>query len=147
MRRNTFREKARGAVSSAFSSRTRFAVLAVVLGSAVWAATAFAGIWNTDVSQDTNNVRLRVVQNTAGNFDSGWHIHPGLVIVSVKKGTVSFTTAVSCTTKTYSAGESFVENPYVAGRAVALGEFQWTATYILGYGDPLAVPVSANPCP
>ena len=145
--RHSFKGKAKGALSSVLGSRTKFAVLAVVLGSAVWAAVAVAGIWQTSVSQDSTNVRLRVVQNTAGNFDSGWHIHPGLVIVTVKKGTVSFTTAVSCTTKTYSAGDSFVEGSYVPGRAVALGEFWWTATYILAYGDPLAVPVSENPCP
>ena len=86
-------------------------------------------------------------KNTAGNFDSGWHFHPGLVVVHVQKGSVAFTTAISCTTKTYAAGDSFIEDPYVPGRAVALGEFWWTATYLVAYDAPLAVPVTTNPCP
>lgn len=132
---------------SFFRSKKAIALAAAVLGAAVMAAVGLAGIWTTTVSQDSGNVRLRVVQNVAGNFDSGWHYHPGLVVVHVQKGTVAFTTAVSCTTKTYTAGDSFVEDPYVAGHAVALGEFNWTATYIIGYGDPLSVPVAGNPCP
>ena len=132
---------------SFFRSNKSVALVAAVLGAAVMAAVGLAGIWTTTVSQDIGNVRLRVVQNVAGNFDSGWHYHPGLVFVHVKTGSVAFTTAVSCITKTYSAGDSFVEDPYVAGHAVALGEFNWTATYIIGYGDPLAVPVTTNPCP
>jgi quercetin dioxygenase-like cupin family protein len=141
------KERAKGAVKGVFRSNKSIALVAAVLGAAVLAAVGLAGIWNTTVSQDTGNVRLRVVQNTAGNFDSGWHYHPGLVVVHVQKGSVAFTTAISCTTKTYSAGDSFVEDPYIAGRAVALGEFWWTATYIVGYGDALAVPVTTNPCP
>jgi hypothetical protein len=132
---------------SFFRSKKAIALAAAVLGAAVMAAVGLAGIWTTTVSQDIGNVRLRVVQNVAGNFDSGWHYHPGLIVVSVKKGTVAFTTAGSCTTKTYTAGDSFIEDPYIAGRAVALGDFEWTATYIIGYGDPLSVPVAGNPCP
>ena len=145
--RYSFKGRAKSAVRGLFRSNKSVALVAAVLGASVVAAAGLAGIWTTTVSQDTNNVRMRVVQNTAGNFDSGWHYHPGLVVVHVKKGSVAFTTAVSCTTKTYSAGDSFVEDPYVAGHAVALGEFNWTATYIVGYGDPLAVPVTTNPCP
>jgi quercetin dioxygenase-like cupin family protein len=145
--RYMFRGKAKRAVKGVFGSKKSVALVVAVLGASVVAAVGLAGIWVTTVSQDTNNVRMRVVQNTAGNFDSGWHYHPGLVVVHVQKGSVAFTTAISCTTKTYSAGESFVEDPYVPGRAVALGEFWWTATYIIGYGDPLAIPVTTNPCP
>ena len=132
---------------SFFRSKKAIALVAAVLGAAIMAAVSLAGIWTTTVSQDIGNVRLRVVQNIAGNFDSGWHYHPGILIVNVKKGTVAFTTAESCTTKTYTAGDSFIEDPYVAGRAVALGDFEWTATYVIGYGDPLSVPVAGNPCP
>ena len=145
--RYSFTDRAKRAVKGVFRSNKSIAFVAAVLGAAVVAAAGLAGIWTTTVSQDIGNVRLRVVQNVAGNFDSGWHSHPGLVVVHVQKGSVAFTTAISCTTKTYSAGDSFVEDPYVAGRAVALGEFWWTATYIIGYGSPLAVPVATSPCP
>ena len=132
---------------SFFRSRTFLALVAAVLGAAVVASVGMAGLWWTTVNTDGNNVRLRVVQNTAGNFDSGWHMHPGLIVVSVQKGTVSFTDGASCKTKIYKAGDSFIEDPYSPGRAVALGEFNWTATYIIPYGEPLAIPVATNPCP
>lgn len=130
-----------------FGSRKSVALMAAAVGAAVMAAASFAGIWNVTVSQDTTSVRLRVVQNTAGNLDSGWHSHPGLVIVTMQKGTLAFTSAISCTTKSYGPGESFIEDPYVPGRAVGVGELAWTTTYVLGYGDPLSIPVATNPCP
>ena len=130
-----------------FRSRYFIALVAALLGAAVVASIGIAGLWGTGVATDTGNVRLRVVQNTAGNFDSGWHFHPGLVVVSVKKGEVAFTDGASCTTKTYKAGDSFVEAPYVPGRAVALGEFFWTATYIIDGTQPLATAVATSPCP
>ena len=61
--------------STFFRSRYFVALVAAVLGAAVVASVGFAGLWFTTVSTDTGNVRLRVVQNTAGNFDSGWHYH------------------------------------------------------------------------
>lgn len=134
------------AKSSVFRSKKVIALVAAVLGAAVVAAVGLAGVWNTTVSQDTNNLHMRVVQTTAGNFDSGWHIHPGVVIVNVTKGSLAFTGA-NCITKTYSAGDSFIEVPYVPARVVGLGELTWTVTYILGYGDALATPVSQSPCP
>ena len=127
-------------------SRKSIALMAAVLGAALWAAVGLAGIWNTTVSQDTNNVRLRVVQTTAGNFDSGWHTHPGLVVVNVTKGSLAFTGA-NCITKTYSAGDTFIEVPYVPARVVGLGELTWTVTYVVGYGDALLTPVTTSPCP
>lgn len=130
----------------AFRSKKRIALVAAVLGAAVMAAVGLAGVWNQTVSQDTTNVRMRVVQTTAGNFDSGWHTHPGLVFVQVTKGSLAFTQA-NCTTKTYSAGDTFIEVPYVPGRVVGLGELAWTVTYVVGYGDALATPVSPSPCP
>lgn len=130
-----------------FRSRYFIALVAALLGAAVVASIGIAGLWGTGVATDTGNVRLRVVQNTAGNFDSGWHFHPGLVVVNVKKGEVAFTDGGSCTTKTYKAGDSFVEAPYTAGRAVAVGEFFWTATYIIDGTQPLATAVATSPCP
>lgn len=132
---------------SFFHSRYFVALVAAVLGAAVMASAGISGLWGTGVSTDGNYIRLRVVQNTAGNFDSGWHYHPGLVVVNVKKGEVAFTDGGSCTTKTYKAGDSFIEAPFVPGRAVALGEFFWTATYIINAEEPLAVPVATSPCP
>ena len=144
--RYSFKGKAKRAVKGVFRSNKSFALMAAVLGAAVMAAAGLAGLWNTTVSQDTNNIRVRVVQTTAGNFDSGWHTHPGLVVVNVTKGSLAFTGA-NCITKTYSAGDTFIEVPYVPARVVGLGELTWTVTYVVGYGDALATPVSQSPCP
>ena len=121
------------------------ALVAAVLGAAVVAATGVAGVWWTNVSKDTTNLRLRVAHITAGDFDSGWHTHPGLVVVQIQKGSLSYTSA-SCQTKTYSAGDTFIEVANVPARVVGLGELAFTATFIIGYGDPLQSP-SSNPCP
>ena len=144
--RYSFKGKARRAVQRVFRSNKSVALVAAVLGAAVVAAGGLAGVWTSSVSQDTTNVRLRVIQQTAGNFDSGWHYHPGPVIVNVRKGSLAFTGA-NCITKTYSAGDTFIEVPYVPARVVGLGELAMTVTYLVGYGDALATPVSQSPCP
>ena len=144
--RYSFKGKAKSAVKGVFRSNKSIALVAAVLGAAMVAAGGLAGVWTSTVSQDTNNVRMRVIQQTAGNFDSGWHYHPGPVIVNVKKGSLAFTGA-NCITKTYSAGDTFIEVPYVPARVVGLGELAMTVTYLVGYGDALATPVSQSPCP
>jgi hypothetical protein len=44
---------------------------------------------------------------TTGISSTGWHEHPGLVVVTVNKGSVIFHNG--CRTATYVAGQSFVE--------------------------------------
>ena len=48
-----------------------------------------------------------------GGF-SGWHAHPGPVFVTVTQGSVIWYDGSDplCTARTYSAGESFIENAY-----------------------------------
>jgi quercetin dioxygenase-like cupin family protein len=41
---------------------------------------------------------------------TGWHAHPGPVLVIVKTGTVTRYSARDCTAQTYTAGQAFVEN-------------------------------------
>jgi hypothetical protein len=134
------------AASALLRSKKSIALAAVVLGAAVLAGVGLADVWSLTVAQDTNNVRMRVQHMTTANFDSGWHYHPGLVVVQVTKGSLAFTQR-NCTTKTFAAGDTFIEVPYVPGRVVGVGEANMTVTYILGYGDALAVPVSPSPCP
>ena len=129
-----------------FRSRYFVALVGAVLGAVVVASVGVAGLWGQYPSVDTNALRLRVVQTTAGNFDSGWHTHPGVVIVNVTKGSLVFTGA-NCISKTYSAGDTFTEVPYVPARVVGLGELTWTVSYIVdATAASLATPVS-SPCP
>ena len=121
------------------------ALVAAVVGAAVVAAVGLAGVWNQTVQYDGNNVRLRVVSTSAGNFDSGWHIHPGLAIVQVLKGSLAITQG-SCTPKVVSAGDTYVELPYVPVRAVGLGEINWTTSFVIPYGVDVAQ-TATSPCP
>jgi len=119
--------------------------VAAVLGAAVVAAVGMAGAWTTSVQADAN-ARVRVVYTYAGNFDSGWHTHPGLTIVQVVKGSLAITQG-SCTPKVVSAGDSYIEVPNVPVRAVGLGEIAWTTTFVLPVEVAVATPVATSPCP
>jgi quercetin dioxygenase-like cupin family protein len=41
---------------------------------------------------------------------TGWHVHPGPVLVVVKSGSVTKYSAQDCTAQTYTAGQAFVEH-------------------------------------
>jgi quercetin dioxygenase-like cupin family protein len=41
---------------------------------------------------------------------TGWHVHPGPVLVIVKTGAVTKYSADDCTAQTYTAGQAFVEH-------------------------------------
>lgn len=129
-----------------FRSKTGLALVVALGLASAFAAFAVAGIWTQNVVTDTNNVRLRIVHTYAGNFDSGWHTHPGLAVVQVTKGALQITQG-SCTPKTVAAGETSVEVPGVPVRAVGLGEVEWTTTFILPYGAAPTTLLDTNPCP
>jgi quercetin dioxygenase-like cupin family protein len=60
----------------------------------------------------TDVINQRVTFDPAGN--SGWHMHPGLVFVTVIEGSVA--TASGCQSPVvYGVGQSFVEPPMEAG--------------------------------
>jgi quercetin dioxygenase-like cupin family protein len=122
------------------------ALVGAVLGAAVVTAVGMSGVWVETVQKDGTNVRLRVVNRTAGNFDSGWHTHPGPAIVQVQKGSLQITQG-SCTPKTVGPGETYIEQPLVPVRAVGLGELQWTTSFITLYNDEVTTALSQGPCP
>ena len=69
---------------------------------------------------------------------SGWHSHPGVVLVTVGSGTVTFYSA-DCSFNTYGAGASFVESNGATG--LARNESATTpavvyVTYIVPAGAP-----------
>lgn len=114
-------------------------------------ATAFVtlgaglGIAATSVTRDTSDVRLRVLQSSfQDGFDSGWHYHPGLVVVQVTSGKLKIY-RTSCEPVVVQPGETYVEVPFEAVRAVATGPTTWTTTQILPVADAPATNV-ASPC-
>ncbi len=131
-----------------FRSRKAYVFAGVALVAALAAGVAIAG---SNVIRDTTNLRLRIIQSEfADGFDSGWHMHPGPVIVQVQKGYFKIYQGLpgergTCEPTIVQAGESYLEIPFVPVRAVARDEIQWTTSQILPAADPPAT-VVPDPC-
>lgn len=127
-------------------SKKMIALAGAVLVTAALAATGLSAVWATVVHVDTvGGIHFRVASTSADGFDSGWHTHPGLVVVQVREGSLQMTQA-NCATKTVGVGETFIEVPFQPLRAVATGRAVWTTTFLTKSEDPVATPV-ASPCP
>lgn len=88
---------------------------------------------------------LQVSTVAPAGYSSGWHSHPGLVIVSIQSGSLIFYDE-DCTSTTYKAGQVFVEEPGVVGLAKAgPTESRWLTTMLLPVGAPSRIEESA-PC-
>jgi len=124
--------------------RRGIALVAGVVLAAALGAVAIAAVTSQTVLADGTNLHIRVVKTVANDFDSGWHVHPGPAIVQVEQGSLQITQG-SCTPKTVSAGETYIEIPFVPVRAVATGNVVWTSTVLGKYEDRLLTPV-ASPC-
>lgn len=140
------RYRFRGGLRPRFRSRKGIALLAAFLGAAILSAVALADVWSSSVSQDTNNVRMRVQHLSTSNFDSGWHSHPGVVIVQVELGSLTYTGS-NCVKKTYGPGDTFIDFAYTPARVVGAGYAKFTVTYLVAGGDPLSTPAAAVNCP
>jgi quercetin dioxygenase-like cupin family protein len=87
----------------------------------VWARGSFADPTNikfkvTDGNQQVilaRNVQQTVMQSIviAAGGDTGWHSHPGPVVVLVKSGELTLYSAddLACAPRTYSAGQAFID--------------------------------------
>jgi quercetin dioxygenase-like cupin family protein len=95
-------------------------VAAVTISGGIALATPGSGLVPTEVGRKTaNHVHIDasnpsdiVVVTTAydpGGY-SGWHSHPGPVVVAVKQGQLKLTNG-DCKSKTYHKGEIFREYP------------------------------------
>ncbi len=136
-----------------FRHKRRWIVLAIlVLGAAGGAGIAVAALSAT-VLADTNTVREKIVRNqftpdtTTPTFSSGWHEHPGIVVVQVQSG--KLTIFQNCQKFTLGSGDMYIEVPYLPVNAVANGPATWTSTLILANstpGTPDRTPVSAPSC-
>ena len=135
-------------------SKRFFVLLTALVAAGSLVAIAGAAVIMRQTLADGTDLRYRferVVTNETG-FDSGWHIHPGLVIVQIEAGSVQFTQG-SCTPRTYGAGDTIIEVPWKAARFVTTGRAVWTTTFFIPAGQQLSVPMAAytpqqpNPCP
>ena len=123
-------------------------VVALALGGVIGAGVARA-LTTTTVVADTNTVRERIATiSTDGNFNSGWHIHPGPVIVQVQDGYLKITQG-TCHPNVIGPGETYIETPGVPVIAEADHAVSWTITEIIPNSAPGAPDRTAttSPCP
>jgi hypothetical protein len=131
-----------------FRRRRWVVVGTLVLGAVIGAGVARA-LTTTTVVADTNTVRERIATiSTDGNFNSGWHTHPGPVIVQVQDGYLKITQG-TCHPNVIGPGETYIETPNVPVIAEADHAVSWTVTEIFpnsAPGAPDRTPTT-SPCP
>ena len=74
------------------------------------------------------DVRVQKIVVGAGGF-SGWHHHPGIVIVAVQSGDLTFTHS-DCSSKTYGPNEVFVEGGDEPGQASSVNGATLYVTFV-----------------
>lgn len=97
-------------------------------------------------TKDPTDVRVQKITFGAGSY-SGWHHHPGMVIVAVQSGSVTHTDA-SCRSTTYGpglpAGAVFVEGGDAPAQASSTSGAVVYVTYVTPNGQP---PRAEDPVP
>ncbi len=133
--------------------RWKFLVLlaALIVAGTTAAIAISAVISRTAVSSGTS-LYHEFRKTTAVDFDSGWIVHPGLVVLQVQEGSFQIYQG-SCTPRTVEAGQTLVEIPYEPIRAIAKGRVVWTSSFFINGDDPVLIPLAVyspnnpNPCP
>jgi quercetin dioxygenase-like cupin family protein len=95
-------------------------------------------------TKDPTVVRVATVVFGVGG-SSGWHHHPGLVIVSVKSGSVTVWGS-DCSQTTYGAGSAFVESGDDPGQVTSVGGATNYVTYVAPNVNPLVFRIE-DPAP
>jgi len=103
-------------------------------------------------TEGPTDVRVQKVVISPGGY-SGWHHHPGIVIVAVKWGEVTFTNS-DCSSKTYSLdpnnpnGSVFVEGGDDPGQASSVTGAKLIATFVAPDANPpvFRIEDDAPPC-
>ena len=94
-------------------------------------------------TKDQTVVRVQKVVIAAGGY-SGWHHHPGVVIVSVKSGSVTVWNS-DCSQETYGAGSAFVESGDDPGQVTSVDGATNIVTYVVPNVSPLVFRIDDNP--
>ena len=99
----------------------------------------------TKESTDISVVTLTI----APGGTTGWHRHPGVVLIAVREGTGTFY-AADCTSTTYSAGDAFVETGEDSAAVVrneSARAFVITVTFFVPQGAPFRMDEPNPGCP
>jgi quercetin dioxygenase-like cupin family protein len=102
--------------------------------------------WNgTLYLSGPTNVQVQDFDYFAGGH-TGWHSHPGLLILTVVSGTIEWYDA-NCNKTVYNAGDSFTENTATHYfRNVGSGDMHGVVAYMLAAGQPRRIDQPAPPC-
>jgi quercetin dioxygenase-like cupin family protein len=98
-------------------------------------------------TKDPTDVLVQTITFQPGGT-SGWHFHPGVVIVVVESGQVT-THDASCETATYSAHQSFVESgtePFMVSNESATDKAVVYATLVVPAGSPFRIETAPPAC-
>lgn len=136
------------------------AAAAAVLGAlgSPAGATSGSGASGTIVAQGTTDAQLHVqsvgsskvvfqkVTLQPGGF-TGWHTHPGPLLVVVESGTLTHYDA-RCGVETYTAGQAFEETPREVHQGANLGSepVVLDVTYVVPAEGPLREDAAAPSC-
>jgi hypothetical protein len=121
----------------------------LVIGASVGVGVAVATVTSTTLA-DTTAVRLRIDRSVfmpsadQPAFSSGWHTHPGPVIIQVQEGHLKITQG-TCHPNVVGPGETYIETAELPVLATANQAAKWTATLIVPAGLPLRTNAS-DPC-
>lgn len=81
-------------------------------------------------TKDPATVRVQKLEFAPGGY-TGFHYHPGAVIVSVQSGSLTLVDGGTCATETYGAGSVFVEGEDHVHQAVSADGAVVYVTYIV----------------
>jgi hypothetical protein len=111
--------------------------------------------WNSDrvkfQTKDATDVRVQRIVFSAGGF-SGWHHHPGIIIVAVESGAVTLWNS-DCSSTTYGPGlpdgAVFVEGGDTPVQATSADGATVYVTYVAPSADPPVFRIEDEPvsCP
>lgn len=127
----------------ALRPRTGIALVAALAGLVALTAASVALATHVPGTQPAEVLISRTVD--PDGLDSGWHTHPGPVIVQVEEGYFKFYQG-SCAPKIVGPGETYIEVPNMPIRAVSKDAITWTTTLVIpdsaaprtNVGDPCA---------
>ena len=124
-------------------SKPKLVLLASFVVGALAVGGAVAAVISQQVIVDNQPAQLRVIRTHVddGGFDSGWHTHPGPVMVQVQSGHLKIYQG-ACHGTDVGPGDTFIEVPYLPVRGIATHETEWTTSIVLPAGAAPTTPTT-----
>jgi len=96
-------------------------------------------------TEGPSTITTTMVDYTAGG-QNGWHSHPGMVIVTLTKGSIEWYDE-NCKLTIHNAGETWMEGSKIHYlRVLGTTTTQFVTTFIVAQGQPNRIDQPAPPC-